>query len=420
MNIELLGLLNDIDLYGKMNNTGALEQIKPMKKEAVIKVHHYKIIEPKDSKAKKLFYRTNVITEEGKRLAIRSSTLEGLYEKLYKFYFIDVIPTIESFYDDWIEYRKSQNIAFKSICRYHNYWNKYYKNDVIVTKKLNKVTGLDLETFFHTQIKLHQMTKKELLNMKGILKGIYEYAVKQKTISTNPFIEADIKTTGCIPPTKHTNESRFYSLEELPLMYAMLNKEILAHIDCTDMYGIFLLFTKGLRIAELAALKLCDIDFNTKQLYVHRMETVLEDDNKKPYMTVVDYGKQKSEYAIRWLDLTDLEIDLIHKVIAINTRCGYADDDFLFLDSQGRTKVREFDNRIRKMCNKIGIEEKSAHDIRRTVASKLAYENFTIEYIKNYLGHSDISTTRSYIYDLRTKTENKDLLNKSMSDVVFI
>lgn len=365
-------------------------------------------------------WRTNVINDDGKRLPIRSTSLEGLYVKLYKFYFVDVIPTIEGFYNEWIDYRKSENLSYKSICRYRNYWDKYYKNDAIVTRKLNKVTSLDLDAFFHKQIRIHKMTKKELLNMKTILNGMYKYAVKIKKISSNPFLEADIKSTGCIPPTKHADESRFYSLAEMPIMFDMLNKEILAYEDCTDMYGVFLLFTKGLRIAELAALKLCDVDFKNKQLYVHRMETVLENETGQTYITVVNYGKQKSEYAIRWLDLTDREIELINKVTTINTKYGYEDDGYLFLDAKGRSKVREFDNRIRKMCRKIGIEEKSAHDIHRTIASKMFKDNFTLEYIQEYLGHSDPSTTQSYIYDMNTKKENKVLLNKSMSDVLFI
>lgn len=60
------------------------------------------------------------------------------------------------------------------------------------------------------------------------------------------------------------------------------------------------------------------------------------------------------------------------------------------------TKIREVDNCIRSQCTRAGIEVKSAHDIRRTVASEMDRKNIPIEDIRWYLGHNDIATTRTY------------------------
>lgn len=52
-----------------------------------------------------------------------------------------------------------------------------------------------------------------------------------------------------------------------------------------------------------------------------------------------------------------------------------------------------------ELCNKADIDVKSAHDIRRTVASELFNNGVPVEIIRNYLGHSDIKTTWGYILD---------------------
>jgi len=414
MNNEQKQLLNNLLNHDILLDTDTLELLKIMKRNKVLKVHMSKITSPKSDAHR---WQTYVKRDEETSKKVNSVSEEGLMDKLYDFYFVNIVPTATEFYDQWIENRKSENMTYKTICRYHNYWDKYYAFDPIVEKKLNNISSHDIEEFYHKQIRTHKITLKELGNMKVILKDMLKYAKKMDIITYNPFLEAEILTFACRPPIKYKDESRIYSNTEKEAMFEGLNEEISNFDGCTDMHGIFLLFSKGLRIAELAAIKLADIDFEGKQLYIHRMQTVLEDDNNKAYVTVVNYGKKMSPYAIRWLDLTDFEIDMIRDVIAINKKYGYGDQDFLFLDNEGRTNIREFDNRIRKLCRKIGMEEKSAHDIRRTVASQLYLDGLSLEQIKDYLGHSDIKTTQSYIYDINSKKQKRQLLKKSLSNM---
>ncbi|MCR5799704.1 MAG: site-specific integrase [Lachnospiraceae bacterium] len=73
------------------------------------------------------------------------------------------------------------------------------------------------------------------------------------------------------------------------------------------------------------------------------------------------------------------------------------------------------ENLIRKLCAKCGIEAKSSHDIRRTVASELNAQGVNVEMIRAYLGHSDVKTTFGYIYNNRSKEETNNLLLNSLS-----
>lgn len=84
--------------------------------------------------------------------------------------------------------------------------------------------------------------------------------------------------------------------------------------------------------------------------------------------------------------MNDYEINLFQTVKCINEESGYSDGDFTFGDKVGRTKVREVDNCIRAQHKRAGIEVKSAHDIRRTVASEIDRKDIQIEDIRWYLG----------------------------------
>ena len=65
------------------------------------------------------------------------------------------------------------------------------------------------------------------------------------------------------------------------------------------------------------------------------------------------------------------------------------------------------DNTLRELCKEAGIPEKSFHDIRRTVASELFANGRTLEEIRKFLGHKDITTTQGYIYSLHCSSNKK-------------
>ncbi len=85
--------------------------------------------------------------------------------------------------------------------------------------------------------------------------------------------------------------------------------------------------------------------------------------------------------------------------------------------NSSRTTIRAIDNLIRKACNMAGIETKSAHDIRRTVASEMFNQGIPVEIIRNYLGHSDIKTTYGYILNNNGKEETSRMILNALGNM---
>jgi integrase len=133
--------------------------------------------------------------------------------------------------------------------------------------------------------------------------------------------------------------------------------------------------------------------------------------------TIFEYTKKKSPVGDRYLPLSEYEINLFQTVKRINEEAGYSDGEFIFCDKAGRTKIREIDNCIRAQCTRARIEVKSAHDIRRTVASEMDRRGVPIEVIRWFLGHNDIATTRGYILNNQGKEETTKTIIYALSDM---
>ena len=385
-----------------------LDIVTIMKKKKVQDIHPYTITAPANEKGR---WQT-FIKDEGKgRRKVSATTEAGLYEKLYEHYFHQAEATLESSYSEWIARRYDEGISIRTVKRNENHWNKYYLGHPVIKKSLHKITVDDIEAFFHEAIRKQSMTTKELANMKFIFVDMMKLAKRKNLISMNPFLEVEIKTNACKPPTKKKDTSRVYLPEEKEKVFVALNEELRLRPHVTDMYAVFLLFKLGLRIGELVALKWEDIDFQNKEIHIRRMESIVQK-GAIACTGIVEYTKKKSPYGDRFLPLGEYEIELFQKVREVNEEYGYSDKDFVFCDENGRTNIRSIDNLIRKVCNMAGIEEKSAHDIRRTVASELFGKGVSVEIIRDYLGHADIKTTFSYILDCNGKEKrNQQLLN---------
>lgn len=390
------------------------ETINHMKKEKVLSIHNYTITAPKTDNGR---WQTYLKDEKGGRQKISSTTEQGLYSKLYEHYFGRSAMTLCALYPEWLEKRREQGVSPRTVRRNENHWDKYYAGHKITTVPLHKLTAEQIEQFFHEVIIKHSLTAKELGNMKFLFVDMMKLAKKRNYVEYNPFLDVDVRLNACRPAKKQNDSSRVYLPDEKEKLFQALNKELLRKPDNTDVYAVFLLFKLGLRIGEMVALQWEDVDFTLHEVHVHRMETLTEDAGGNLKTTVAEYTKKKSPYGDRFLPFGDYEADIFQKVQEINERCQYKEKDFVFCDSEGRTTIRAIDNLIRKACNMAGMETKSAHDIRRTVASEMFNQGVPVEIIRNYLGHSDIKTTYGYILDNHKKEETSRMILNALNNL---
>lgn len=391
------------------------EKLNMVKKNKVKNIHTYEITQTKGKDSR---WQTYVIVD-GSRKKLTSTSENGLYDKLYKHYFDDDKFTLKSLFPQWIELRRTQNTSDLTVRRNINHWDKYYLPDAIINISLTRLTPERIEAFLYDVINKYKVTVKELNNMKFILKDILKMAKRRGIISNNPFDDVQIKTTSCRNATKHSETDRVYQPEEKNKLFSEIRKEINLYPSCTVSYGIVLLFKTGLRIGELVALKWSDIDVSEHTIHVRRMETRTEDSDGFIRKTIVEHTKKNSPHGDRFVPIDDYSLEMFECIRKINETYGFKEDDFIFCGKSGRIGIRAVDNRIRKLCNRAGIKEKSAHDIRRTVASELYNKGVNVEIIRGLLGHSDTKTTYGYIYNVEGAERTKKLITKALSDITL-
>ena len=64
-------------------------------------------------------------------------------------------------------------------------WEKYYKEDALVTKYLDKITVAFLKEWYLDKIEQLHLTNKQFKEMKSLLNMLYDYAIDSSIIKYN-------------------------------------------------------------------------------------------------------------------------------------------------------------------------------------------------------------------------------------------
>lgn len=202
--------------------------------------------------------------------------------------------------------------------------------------------------------------------------AFYRYVLMQ-----NPEMLLQAQRILAIPLKKNERKSVNYLSENIL-------KDLLARPDQSDKYGIrdtallCLLYDSGARVQEIIDLSLSDI----------RLETLA---------TVRLFGKGKK---VRIVPLMTPTAKVLQKYLtAWNLDPKAKPDEPLFVNHQGNRLTRPGITYIlKKYMTEIGAEENSItpHIIRHSKAMHLLRANVDLNYIRDFLGHVNTSTTEVY------------------------
>jgi integrase/recombinase XerC len=144
-----------------------------------------------------------------------------------------------------------------------------------------------------------------------------------------------------------------------------------------DRVMIEVLLGTGIRLGELAALDIDDIDLDAKHLRVRAKGNVVQ----------VKFIK------------TDLR-RLLRRYLVERRRLGAPDVEALFLSNRGtRLCQRQIANRLAHWLNQAGIDKHlTPHGLRHTFATLLYSATNDLLVVQRALGHRDISTTQIYTH----------------------
>lgn len=206
-------------------------------------------------------------------------------------------------------------------------------------------------------------------NCKSVLNRIFNFALKNDFIDSNKvqFVELGKKNIVV--------ERKIFTRDEINILWQ--------NLKVNNVYIILILIYTGMRIGELLALKVCDIDLNNKVIYIR---------------------KSKTSSGIRTIPIPDKILSLFIENIS------YENEYFILSKNLTPLSYMTFKYRFNVLLEKLGVQKHTIHDTRHTFATMLNNADANSTSIIKLIGHSDFSTTEN-VYTHKDIEELRKAIN---------
>ncbi|MBQ0142117.1 MAG: site-specific integrase [Prevotellaceae bacterium] len=179
----------------------------------------------------------------------------------------------------------------------------------------------------------------------------------------------------------------------------------------------------GLRIGEICALKMSDVNIEEGLINVNKTYLILNKQLKSDFTL----GPPKTKASRRVVPMTNVLIKEFRKMLNYQKeykmmfRKTYNDDGFVFTDNTGHpTPPRNMRYRLDTVIGKAGIKEITPHGLRHSYTALLIESDVPIKLIQKRLGHSDIKTTLNiYAHVSKNVTDSSnDKMNETLDNML--
>lgn len=314
--------------------------------------------------------------------------------------------TLKNIFKEWVDY-KALETSEANANRLEWVWERYYKDSDIVNMKIEKIKTITVKKFLLDKVQSENLTNRQYKDMKSLLNMMLDYCVELeytshnvarnvRNVSYKKFAEKKIKE---ITQQVYVNDEQDQIIDLALKQYKKTQN--------TAYLGVCLNFFLGLRVGELIALQ--KNDFDEMVVKISRQEIkeyeVIDGKRHRCGYKVVNYTKTLTSN--RCIPLVSEAKKYYNMIIEANENRGIT-SEFLFINDDGeRMHDHAISNVIRRLNKKIETEQKSNHSIRKTCLSQMcASQQLTEEEIRQFAGHKDYNTTKSY-YLFPTKTIDK-------------
>ncbi|MFK5951395.1 MAG: tyrosine recombinase XerC [Methylococcales bacterium] len=209
------------------------------------------------------------------------------------------------------------------------------------------------------------IASKSLQRELSAIRSFYNYQIKNQHLQNNP--ARHIKAPK--------QEKKLPKVLDVDQMSGILESSPDSILEIRDLAMFELFYSSGLRLSELSALNMDDIDLVDRELRVLK-------------------GKGNKQ---RNLPVGSKAISALEKWLKCRTETL---DSAIFISNKGkRLGQRSIQLRLDRWCKKIGLPEHvHPHMLRHSFASHLLESSHDIRAVQELLGHSNLSTTQIYTH----------------------
>ena len=199
------------------------------------------------------------------------------------------------------------------------------------------------------------------------VRNFYDYLVREGAARSNPGLDVTApKAPKRLPETLDADE-----------MGRLLDIRTDHPLATRDRAIMELLYSSGLRLAELVGLKVIDVDL---------AEATVRVTGKGSKTRIVPVGRKAREALVDWLK--------------VRPQLVKSDEPALFISRNGyKLSSRNVQARVQGWARQLGLpRDVSPHTFRHSMATHLLESSGDLRAVQELLGHADISTTQIYTH----------------------
>lgn len=211
------------------------------------------------------------------------------------------------------------------------------------------------------------LSAKTLQRRLAALRSLYRYLIREKKCTQNPAMGVRAPKAGRKLPVT-------LDVDQMDRLLSLPGDDPLALRDKAMME---LFYSSGLRLAELGAMDIQDLD---------RQDGMLEATGKGNKTRRLPVGRMALDAIDRWL--------------AVRAQLAKPDEMALFVSQRGnRLSLRSIQSRMDQRAREQGCPQKiHPHLMRHSFASHMLESSGDLRAVQELLGHADISTTQIYTH----------------------
>ncbi|RCK72783.1 MAG: Site-specific recombinase XerD [Anaerolineae bacterium] len=252
-------------------------------------------------------------------------------------------------------------------------FNRWYTNTNGEALQPQNLTPSDIREYRQYLIAVKREKPNTVNHKISALRSYSKWAKETGLIQSDP--TNSVRAVGKQPlaPRWLDKREEYAVVREAERMIAAAGSEAARFLAVRDHAILITLLNTGLRVGELCALDIADIELS------ERKGSVIVRSGKGAKQRVLPLNAKVRDSINRWLELRG------------NLPGG------LFLDRNGkRLTPSGVHRRLAELGNRAGVDL-HAHIMRHTFAKRLVDAGVTLEKVAALLGHSDMNTTRIYI-----------------------
>ena len=274
----------------------------------------------------------------------------------------------------WLKEREIQNQSKHTLQAYERDVSDFLNFCQRHALALGDVESTDLRQFMAEKVEQQGLSSSSLQRLLSAIRQFMKWAEQAQYVSFNPADDFQLKRQSRPLP----------GMVDIETIHQILDQpepegEVQQQMWKRDKAILELLYSSGLRLAEVQGLRIKDIDFNRQLLRIT---------GKGNKTRIVPFVSKAKDSVMAWLQIYPL------------WHGDFVPEAHVFITQKGNPLgARQIENRVKLQAQRAGVNvDLHPHLLRHCFASHMLSNSRDLRAVQEMLGHSNLTTTQIYTH----------------------